>query len=94
MICGVYIFVGIYLFVNFLITLYVYHKSKAFYKEAYITKEEGLEIRQVSLHDKYKEFKKYDKLSVFRIFIGINLLFWVKLILFIFIKVTLIITLR
>ena len=60
MIYGVYIFVGIYVFTNFLITLYVYHKSKAFYKEAYINQEEGLEIRQVSLHDKYKEFKKFD----------------------------------
>ena len=90
---GIYIFVAIYFFINIIITLYVYNKSKAYYQPAYISQEDGSDIK-VSLHDKYKEFKKNDKLSVFRIFIGLNVFFWIKLILLISTSVSLIIALR
>ncbi len=90
---GVYIFVGIYVFLNYLFTLYVYNQSKLFYQPAYVVHGDGLEQRKESLHDKYREFKKNDSLSFFRIFIGINLIFWVKFILLILTCITLIIAL-
>ncbi len=91
---GLYIFLGIYVFLNFLFSIYVYNKSKLFYQPAFIIHGDGLEKRKESLHEKYREFKKNDTLSFLRIFIGINLIFWVKFILLVLTCISLIIALR
>lgn len=83
MITGLYLFLGVYIFINTLISIYVYLKSKPFYRPYYISTGEDFEKRKECLHEKNKEFKKNDQLSFLRIFIGVNLLFWVKFILLI-----------
>ena len=74
------IFLGIYVFINTLMALYTYFKLKKFYDKKLImeTNENG-EQEVVDLHQKYHVFRKTDKLSFPRILIGVNLLFWPKL---------------
>jgi hypothetical protein len=81
---GWVIFLGIYVFINTLIALYTYFKLKKFYDQKLVmeTKENG-EQEVVDLHQKYHVFRKTDKLSFLRLLIGVNLLFWPKLILMI-----------
>ncbi len=63
-----------YVLFNFFFSLWVYNKSKPFYTLKLV--ELNGEI--VDIHQKYKDFSKKDKLSFIRIFIGINIFFWLK----------------
>jgi hypothetical protein len=82
-------FLSGYVLLNFFFALHIYFKSKKFYDPFYITSEGSTE--KINLHEKYSVYRKSDSLSFFRIFIGLNLLFWVKFILLILTSITLII---
>jgi hypothetical protein len=54
--------------------LYFYKKSKSYYvKEKILPGQEKVDAQKV-----YVEFIKYDKLSFWRIFFGMNFFFWIK----------------
>jgi 1-acyl-sn-glycerol-3-phosphate acyltransferase len=62
-----------YTLINFLITLYVYKWGQKFY--------ESKNLKPVNFHLKYPEFKRYDKLNIFKIFFGMMFFFWIRSIL-------------
>lgn len=67
----------VYLSINTLFSIYIYKNTKHLYSEI-IVEEDG---KLVNLHDKYDAYRKIDKFSFLRIFIGLNLFFWIKAIL-------------
>ena len=78
---GWWIFLFVYIFFNFLLSLYVYNKSKKFYDPKSVYDEN--ENCKVDWHHKYRDFRKSDEFSWLRIFIGLNLFFWIKVFLLI-----------
>jgi hypothetical protein len=75
------VFLGIYVFINTLIALWVFFSLKKFYDPKFVeeTKDDGT-AQMIDLHKKYEAFRKTDKLSFLRILIGVNLFFFPKLI--------------
>ncbi len=83
---------SIYFLLNFLLSLYVYFDIKKFYtKKNIITEGETPEL--IDVHEKFKVFRRNDKFSFLRILLGLNLLFWPKLIMSCFIILFLILLL-
>ncbi len=73
-------FLCIYLVINFLLSLFLYNDMKRFHRaRKIITTGETPEL--IDIHEKYKEFRRSDKLSYFRILLGLNLVFWPRIIL-------------
>ncbi len=73
-------FLCIYFVINFLLSLYLYNDMKRFHQaRKIITTGETPEL--IDIHEKYKEFRRSDKLSYLRILLGLNLLFWPRIIL-------------
>jgi hypothetical protein len=74
------IFLCIYFTVNFLLSLYLYNDLKRFHQaKKVITTGDTPEL--IDIHEKYKEFRRSDKLSYLRILLGLNLLFWPRIVL-------------
>lgn len=77
------LFITIYVLLNLLFSLKIYFITKKFYTPKIIDNfTDETQEEKINVHDKYKEFNRNDTLSFFRIFIGINLFFWIKTILF------------
>ena len=75
------VFFCIYFVVNFLFSLWVYNKTKPFYAPKFVLQENTTGTPElIDLHEKYKEFRKTDSLSFFRILFGINVFFWIRFI--------------
>ena len=54
---------------NFLLSLYVYKKLYPFY-----------DPKKESIHEKFSDFRRLDKLNYYRLLIGLIILFWPRLI--------------
>ena len=62
-----------YCFMNFLLSIYIYIKLYPFY-----------DPKKEEVHQKYYVFRRLDKLNYFRLLIGLLVIFWPRLILFVF----------
>lgn len=80
MVCSCYLIEG-YIGLNFILSLVVYLRLKKYYDPFYISSEKNGSVEKINLHEKYSEFRRNDSLSFFRLFIGMNLFFWIKFIL-------------
>ena len=81
-----------YFIINFFFSLYLYNDLRRFYQKRNIITD-GDTPELISIHDKYKEFRRNDSYSYLRILIGLNFLFWPKFILVCFFTTCLIVTL-
>lgn len=79
-----------YLAFTFFISLYSYRMMEKYFNPVIIKNIDpnGKEDEQ-NLHDLYPEFRRYDKLSFIRLFLGYYFYFWVKIFLFVFMSGTL-----
>ena len=78
---------GTYIIFNFIWSVKLSKKYKKFIKEKPIFDEQTKQT--VNLHDLYPEFKRYDSISFYRIFLGLVFFFWFKMIVSIFICLSL-----
>jgi hypothetical protein len=79
-------FVSFYIFINYFISKWIYKMQLIYYKPVFVTDENDPNSKPRNLHDDYPAFKRYDKESSFlRIFLGVNLFFWIRIILSVFI---------
>ena len=60
----------VYLLIHFIIALYIYIKMKPFYDSS-----------KAEIHNKHPEFKRFDQVSLLRLFIGLSFLVWPRAIL-------------
>lgn len=75
-----------YFIVNLLLSFKIYNFQKKFYeinKTNTLTNNEApvssdIEYGNINIHDNYPEFRRYDKLSFIRIFLGLLFLFWIR----------------
>ncbi len=65
----------IYVTFNYFFACHVYRKNLPFYNQEYAT----INGEKVNLFEKYSAFRSTDQISFIRIFIGLNLFFWIKL---------------
>ena len=76
-------FLPIYFILSALITFLIYKEEKPFYTPIFVTKKsakEGEKGEIVNIHNEFDEFSKNDKPNIFRLFIGVLTIFWVKFI--------------
>lgn len=75
-----------YVLLNLFLSFKIYNFQKKFY-ESNITKinpnngtnvSKDIEYENINIHDNYPEFRRYDELSFYRIFIGMLFLFWIR----------------
>ena len=78
------IFFFIYLGLSALITYLIYKEETPFYTPIFVTKKskkEGEKDETVNIHDEFDEFCKRDKpIKVFRLFLSVLTIFWLKFI--------------
>jgi len=77
----------IYVVFNFILAINVYRKCKKFYSSEKHTPQNSSEndiIIDKDIHQKYPEWKRLDKLSFSRIFLGLIFLYWIRLFSFFF----------
>jgi hypothetical protein len=86
-------YLWIYVLINFVLSLYIYYNQKKFYVKKFI-KKERLTPDLIDVHDEYPEFRKTDQLSYLRLFIGLNMFFWWKLIILILLTIMIIVSLK
>ena len=77
-------FLFIYFILSALITFLIYKEEKPFYTPIFVTKKsanEGEKDEIVNIHNEFDEFSKKDKpINIFRLFIGVLTIFWIKFI--------------
>jgi hypothetical protein len=73
-----FILLFIYILINFLFALKIYRNYNKFIKDKFIVDPKT--NREISFHELYPEFKKNDKVSFLRIFLGLIFFFWIKFI--------------
>jgi hypothetical protein len=66
------LFIALYIIINYKWSESIYNNSLKFYQEKDLN--DGHPIKDI--HERYSVFKRYDKLSFWRIFAGMTLLFW------------------
>ena len=78
------IFFFVYIGLSALITFIIYKEQEQYYKPIFVTKKsskEGEKEEKVNIHDEFDEYTKKDEpINIFKLFIGVLTLFWVKLI--------------
>jgi len=68
---------AIYCTGNFIFSLCLYKKYRLYKNEKLIFDEKTNETK--NLHDLYPEFRRYDDISFIRIFLGLVLFVWIKI---------------
>lgn len=75
-------FLVVYVSLNTILAYKVYTFQKKFYqiKSDALNNDskDDAEYEKINIHDTYPEFRRYDELSFFRIFIGIQFIFWIR----------------
>lgn len=90
------LFIASYITLNFFIALFTWHVGKKFYEEKLVevNNEKRESLQSVDIHNLYPEFRRYDKFTFMRIFLGLLFLFWIKFSLLVVALVSLYLTLK
>ena len=72
-------------FINLIIAIWVRGKFSIFKRPKMIYNKNG---NLVNIHEEYHEFKRHDDLNFFRLLIGLNILLFLKIVLFLILLVS------
>jgi 1-acyl-sn-glycerol-3-phosphate acyltransferase len=72
-------FLILYVLLNFYLSLKIYKKTRRYFQPIEVVNTDS-KTNMINIHDKYSEFSRKDNISFIRLFVGMTLLFWTRLI--------------